>query len=132
MKRSGPLKRNTPLRAKAWGIKPKPRTEKQKNDRAELDAAKVIIWERSGGQCEFVATDLRGYVLTQDTTGPIEPGRCWREAQDAHHIKLQSQGHDHSPDNLLAICRWHHTWIHDHVGEAQKLGYLSRAKRGDL
>lgn len=31
---------------------------------------------------------------------------CGRPASDVHHI---TQGNNHSPDNLIACCRWHHS-----------------------
>jgi hypothetical protein len=126
VKRGGPLQRykaleaKTPMRRSGW-IKRKPPTQKQRDDRAELEASKRIIWERSRGRCEFV----------NPTTSDLV-GRCLIEAQDPHHISRQSQGPDHSPDNLLAVCRFHHRWIHDNVTEARALGYLSPAKRGEL
>jgi len=127
VKRGGPLRRLTPLRAKQWGIKRKAPTQNQRDDRAELEASKRIIWERSRGRCEFSLYGVLGVALD-----PWGHGRCHEEAQDPHHISRQSQGHDHSPENLLAVCRCHHRWIHDNVSEARALGYLSPAKRGEL
>ena len=130
MKRGGPLRRLTPLRAKQWGIKRKAPTQKQRDDRAELEATKRIIWERSYGRCEFV---IRDATQAEWSGACFEPSRrCINDAHDPHHISRQSQGHHHSPDNLLAVCRFHHRWIHDNVTEARALGYLSPAKRGEL
>ncbi len=120
MKQGGPLRRLTPLRRTGW-IRRKPPTVKQRDDRAELEASKRVIWQRSGGRCEFVNPPTSDLV-----------GRCLIEAHDPHHISRQSHGHDHSPDNLLAVCRFHHGWIHDNVTEARALGYLAPSARGDL
>lgn len=141
MKSGGPLRRykalvsKTQLRSKqglksGGPIKPKPPTEKQREDREAFEAGKRIIWKRAGGQCEVFYTGI--LVSSAFIPGNWHRGQCTHEAHDAHHISRQSQGHDHSPENLLAVCRYHHRWIHDHVAEARKLGYLSPAKRGDL
>lgn len=155
MKPGGPLNRNKPLERKkalesktqlqrgGWlqrsPFKAKPKNEddeqaKKAADRAEFEASKRIIRERSGGQCEFMEDNGTRYITAAngDRFPVFSSVRCQAEAQDAHHVKRQSQGHDHSPDNLLAVCRYHHRWIHDHIAEARKLGYLSPAKRGDL
>ena len=85
MKRGGPLRRLTPLRAKQWGIKRKPPTEKQRHDRAKLEASKRIIWERSGGRCEFVRPLQRWRENPDGSVSRIVQG-CASEAQDPHHI----------------------------------------------
>jgi len=128
VKRGGPLRRLTPPRAKQWGVNRKAPTQKQRDGRAELEASKRIIWERSGGRCEFTNDGS----MDPDASGVWTGMRCATEAHDPHHVSRQSQGHDHSPENLLAVCRFHHRWIHDNVAEARALGYLSPAKRGEL
>lgn len=150
MKPRGPLNRNKPLERKqalesktqlqrgGWlrrsPFKVKPKDGKQQADRDEFEASKRIIWERSGGQCEFMEDNGTHYITTAngDRFPVFSSVRCQSEAHDAHHIKRQSQGHDHSPENLLAVCRHHHRWIENNIAEARKLGYLSPAKRGDL
>lgn len=34
--------------------------------------------------------------------------RCKRRAVDGHHVKERSQGGEHHPDNVVALCRHHH------------------------
>lgn len=144
MKSGGPLRRYKALVAKKQlqrkqGLKPggpiksRPPTEKQREDREAFEAGKRAIWERSGGICEYMMPTETHRIQIGDCVFPRWGWmRCGSAAQDAHHIQRQSQGHDHDPENLLAVCRYHHRWIHDHVAEARKLGYLSPAKRGDL
>ncbi len=145
MKRGGPLRRYKALVAKTQlqrkqglkpggPIKPKPPTEMQREDREAFEAGKRAIWARAGGYCEFMEEKETRYLVSDagDRFPVFGFVRCRNEPNDAHHIIRQSQGHDHAPENLLAVCRYHHQWIHDNIAEARKLGYLSSAKRGDL
>ena len=58
------------------------------------------LWERSGGQCEYMTGDGNG-----------ELSRCQKMAEDPHHIKPRSQGKDDRLSNLMALCRGHHYLI---------------------
>jgi hypothetical protein len=95
-------------------------SQRKQDDRAWFEASKEIIRKRSGGQCEW------RYVVY----GTREI--CTQVGTDAHHIVRQSQGHDHSPENLKWFCREHHDWCHKNISTARMLGYLSPAKTGDL
>ncbi|NAZ73928.1 hypothetical protein GTQ99_00585 [Kineococcus sp. T13] len=140
-----PLRRRTALKAKT-GLKQgasqlkrtalrrkslSEQSQRKQDDRAWFEASKGIIRKRSGGRCEFIHFVEVDPGLPHGL-GVRALGRCGSPASDAHHINRQSQGHDHSPDNLMDLCRVHHSWIHDNVAEARALGYLSPAKRGDL
>ena len=40
--------------------------------------------------------------------------QCGALAVDIHHIKFRSQGGSDQIENLIALCRKHHTYAHDH------------------
>lgn len=72
----------------------------------ELWDAKLVVHARSHGWCEW-------------------PDGCRSPAAHVHHVKPRSKGVDHSPGNLLDLCREHHDWIHAHPLEARRLGVLA-------
>ena len=43
---------------------------------------------------------------------------------DPHHIKRRSQGGLDTLDNLISLCRGHHSWVHEHPEESYELGFL--------
>jgi len=94
MKRT-PLKRRTPLRA---------RGRRGAADAAALEKARPLVWTRDGGRC-------------QRCGGALHPAR-W----DCHHIGRRRAGH--AIDNLLALCRRCHRWIHEHPTESREAGFL--------
>ena len=96
MKRS-PLRRRTPLRAKR-------KTPESKIEYAEL---RVEIMDRSMGRC--------------DRKAPC----CWGMGSDVHHVVRRSQGGSDDPANLKWLCRPCHQWIHDHVAESKREGWLA-------
>ena len=55
-------------------------------------------------------------------------GRSPRFTQHPHHILRRSQGGDDSDDNLLAVCKACHRWIHDRTNAAVALarGYIRK------
>ena len=94
----------------AFGDRRKPLNrvgKRAREDRAELDAARPIVKERSRGNCE-----VRG---------------CRRRAQHLHHIGQRSMtfGADRNdPKNLLHVCWECHDQIHDDEQWARENGYL--------
>jgi len=55
------------------------------------------VMMRDQGQCSFIG----------------KFGRCSsRRWLDVHHRQLYSQGGDHSPDNLITLCKYHHKYHH--------------------
>lgn len=102
MKRSGPLKRSTALRRSS-----------------PLRASR----SRSLG----VDPSLRDEVMSRDrgcrAAGLVRDVRCWGRI-DPHHLRRRSQGGLDSADNLIAVCRAHHDWIHEHPMIASTLGLL--------
>lgn len=96
MKRSGPLKRTGGLKRSPLKSKPKP-----------------------------VKSDLYQQVLARDGNcmGRELPGACFGRI-DPHHIKMRSQGGLDTLDNLISLCRAHHSWVHEHPEESYELGFL--------
>ena len=56
------------------------------------------VIERAEFQCELIRLDA---------------GRCSGTSCDKHHVRFKSHGGDDTEDNLVLICRNHHTQIHD-------------------
>lgn len=46
---------------------------------------------------------------------------------DPHHIRRRSQGGLDTPENLVSLCRSHHSWVHEHISESLTLGLLLKA-----
>ncbi|GHV04990.1 hypothetical protein FACS1894217_01130 [Clostridia bacterium] len=40
---------------------------------------------------------------------------CEAHAADAHHVVRRSRGGRDVPQNLVAVCRWHHMMLHGQV-----------------
>lgn len=54
------------------------------------------------------------------------PDICTFAADELHHVKPRSQGGAWAhPDNVLAVCRSCHTWIHAHPATARDMGLLA-------
>lgn len=60
--------------------------------RAEYDAIRPLVWERSEGMCEW-------------------PG-CHAPAWEIHHVRGRWPKDANAPGNLRAICRFHHDIAH--------------------
>jgi hypothetical protein len=59
--------------------------------------------------------------------GWCEAQPCVNRADHLHHRKMRSQGGDHSALNVLAVCSFHHQWIHDHPAQSYENGWLVRS-----
>lgn len=117
MKRT-PLKRRTPLARGTVALVRSPLArvgKKQRRDRAELAAARVVIEGRSSGRCEFFMP------------GVFTPIRCEAQAAHLHHVQRRSQGGSNDPSNLRHLCSHHHQLIHDNPAWALEAGWLARA-----
>ncbi len=72
-------------------------------------------------RCEF---DWRNIMGTTQ--------RCGRKSTELHHILPRGRsGKDEDlidAENVMAICREHHTWIHGHQEEALARGFLKKAR----
>lgn len=72
------------------------------NRRDPMAPARPVVEKRSAGMCE----------------------RCGAaRATDMHHRKLRRHG-DHSPANLVHLCRTCHNWVHGNVEEALLTGFI--------
>ena len=81
----------------------------------ELDAVTPLLEARSGGRCEF-------------RSGHYDDIRCDELADHRHHIRMRSQGGDHSLENLLHVCDHHHRFIHMFPALSYEHGYLAHAE----
>lgn len=97
MKRSGPPKRSKGLTRHT----PISREGKKRKAPAQPaiesvgDEVRSAVLHRSRGLCEACGAALRG-------------------TPDLHHRKLRSRGGDNSAENLIAVHRTCHEWIHRH------------------
>lgn len=95
------------LRRYRWGVSSSRPTKRlspeerrvlaQAVDRAELDhqawaGCRAHVFDRADYRCEVT---LQGV-------------RCRSRACDGHHVKERSQGGEDVPDNVVAVCRFHH------------------------
>lgn len=105
MRRSGPLKRRTPLRQVS--------SRRRRRDRG-YPAARQAVFERAGGRCE-----ARAAVSCT--------GRC----EQVHHLAGRGGPDPHNLDNLLGVCFPCHLFIGANPGWAYANGLLrSRLSRG--
>ena len=106
MKRGGPLKRNTPLRQYS-----KKRQATQVQRRTLV--AKILAerpYCQAGPRIVYNA-DRQHYCQTYST--------------DCHEPLTRARGGDIlDPDNILAVCRACHDWIHRNPTQATKLNLL--------
>lgn len=108
MKRGGPLRRNKPLEAKTPLKRTGPiKQRRSKKDKA-LPEARKQAFARSAGRCE------------------ARWDGCSGTAHHAHHRLRRSQGGQHTPENLLAVCYHCHEQIHRNPAKAFERGHLLR------
>lgn len=123
VKRSGPLRRLTPLRTRSTlrrstplertsGLASQLRNSTRK--RKALAVPKAVrdqVLERDRGcRARTLVPEVRCF-------GPIDP----------HHVLRRSQGGPDTVENLIAVCRAHHDWIHGHPARAYSLNLLRRS-----
>lgn len=114
MKRSKPLRRRTPLRAKT-GLRRTAISRTVRSTGPTLSARKLLA-ERSGGRCEVGL-----------------PG-CWGTATDVHHRVNRQAGGRHGASRvrlnqlsaLIHCCRLCHQWITTRPAWAADLGLSLR------
>ena len=94
----------------------------------ELDAVTPLLVVRSGGRCEFVAECYDDIRCEDSTVHYYVDIRCDRPAVHRHHIRMRSQGGDHSLENLLHVCNHHHRFIHLAPKWSYEHGYLAHAE----
>lgn len=104
-----PLRRNkrlNPRSAKARAMAPK---------RAAF--VERILEERP--RCEF------SYQVGGGGSDPTMH-MCVERSEHVHEKLTRARGGDIlDPQNVLAVCAWHHRWIHEHPLQATELGLLT-------
>jgi hypothetical protein len=86
--------------------------------RLACDASIVSALERSGKTLSLgrktrtIPPALRRALHIRDKTCMF-PGCTQRHHTDAHHLKHWADGGETKLDNLLRLCRFHHTLVHD-------------------
>lgn len=111
MKRT-PLKRKTELKRGQPIKRGKPIT---KRSRAVPKDVYAQVLARDGG---CVARLLVPEIRCQ---GRIDP----------HHALMRSQGGKDTLEDLIAVCRAHHDWIHNHPARSYELGLLRHRPYSD-
>jgi hypothetical protein len=121
VKRSGPLRRLTPLRTRSALRRSKPiersvgdqlrrTTRKRKALGVPSEIREQVLQRDRGCRAQRLVTDIRCW-------GPIDP----------HHVLRRSQGGPDTVENLISVCRAHHDWIHQHPARSYDLGLLRRS-----
>jgi len=71
---------------------------------ADWKKRKEELWERCGGQCEYIAGGIR----------------CRESCADPHHTTLRSKRRDDNLSALQALCRPHHSLLDRRVPWPEK------------
>lgn len=89
MRRSGPLRRRTPLRAKK---QINPVSRKRRSEKAEYEKLRAKLVLHPSAACRI----------------------CARHPQDLHHRRQMGDGGAYTnPKNVMGLCRSCHEWIHE-------------------
>jgi hypothetical protein len=111
MKRS-PLQRKTPLKSSSTIKRGKPIKTKVK----------------------AVPKDIYQQVLARDggcVARPLVPEVRCAGRIDPHHALMKSQGGQDTLDDLIAVCRSHHDYIHANPARSYELGLLRHRNYSD-
>ena len=112
MKRSGPLRRVTPLRSNSTLSTSTPikqvSARRRKRD-ANYPDARDAVFERAQGRCEALVSASCS-------------GRC----EQVHHKRGRGGDDPHDLGNLLGVCAPCHEWVETNRAEAYRLGFLVR------
>lgn len=114
MKRSGPLRRRTPLARSTTPLRRtrlRPRSDAYTEDQTREAVAYDTVRRRAGGRCEIGADGCTG---GHDQTHHRLP----RSASSVRNMGR------HDPALLLAACGWCHDWVETHRAEAMAAGWL--------
>ena len=113
MKRS-PLKRATPLRAKApWRPVRRPLARESARRRRERVVRSVVVAEvlkRDGGcvgAARVPSVSCRGHVAVHEV--------AQRSVVPGSHLR---------PELCVSLCAAHHDWAHDHIAVARDVGLI--------
>ena len=74
-----------------------------------------------GRKTRVVSTTLRRALRSRDGTGCVFPG-CTCRGRDAHHIEHWGDGGPTVLENLVSLCRAHHTFVHEGGIRVEVLG----------
>jgi 5-methylcytosine-specific restriction endonuclease McrA len=120
VKRSGPLRRVTPLRRSAPLRASQP--PRSANGAADSRSAR-----RKRNTAPGVPADIYQAVAARDwgcrAERLVPSVRCWGRL-DPHHVHRRSQGGQDTVENLILLCRAHHSWVHEHPADSAALGLL--------
>ena len=116
MKRT-PLTRRTPLNRGDSTLRRTPLKQVSKKRRSQQAARRQFVHDTLQARPVCQAGPL---VTTVDRTH-----QCQRTATDVHEVLTRARGGDIlSPDNVRALCRACHDWVHNHPHDATHLGLL--------
>ena len=65
-----------------------------------------------GRKTRVISSPLRRALRSRDGTGCVFPG-CTCRGRDAHHIESWAAGGPTVLENLVSLCRAHHTFVHE-------------------
>ena len=89
-------------------------------------SAKRVIEDREFAKVRAFVMDRDEWSCQTDkaSTGVLHMGEI-----DPHHRISRARDSERAldPDNLIALCRRHHDWVHAHPLEAEALGLLKSA-----
>ena len=123
MKRSGPIKRRTPLKR---GGRLRVRSKKRQKEETQYNK-RVKEWKLENPFCK-ACIHIFGHVAQPDQWyGDRYPGPVMvpHRTDDCHHMARRHGKLLMDERWWLPVCRWAHDWIHEHPNEARKLGLLS-------
>lgn len=110
LKRTGSLKRKTPLKQVS--------DKRKKLNRERSKFVKDTLTERPNCQAGLL-------IMSRD-----DRHRCFVTSVDVHEVVTRARGGSIvDPDNVLAICRSCHDWIHDNPRVATELSLLKSNKK---
>ncbi len=111
MKRSGPLKRSTELKRKTPIRAQSKKRAKEQRQRRQLVAAQL---------------EQRPYCEAARLVAQIDRSHlCQRQSVDIHEPLTRARGGSIvDVNNMLAVCRSCHDWIHAHPESAEMVGLL--------
>lgn len=98
-----------------------PMSSKERRRKAAWPAVREQVMSDAGWRCQFDTATWNAHP------GHHMDDRCRWMAQHVHHMLRRSQCGPDTPDNLMALCDFHHRMIHDRPEQAYDAGYLVRA-----
>lgn len=121
MKRGGPLRRSTALRATQRLSTPTRRRDARNGDE-RLSPQRIRAAER-----DVLWRSIRRFVLERDggcRGRHVAPGPCSYGPLEVHHLRRRSQGWSSDPADYVALCGAHHRWVTEHPSAAHAVGLV--------